>query len=472
MSKIGATRLSLPRLLIFASPAVPIAALGLPIAVHLPAYYAEYTALTLSQVGYIMMLTKLWDVVTDPVLGFLSDKSQSRFGRRRPWIVASVPFVVLSVYMAFLPPPDATQSYLFFWLVVMYIGWTMLTISHMSWAAELSDNYDERSRIQGGREGGLIFGAFLVLAIPAILANITDNATARDQLRAMGLFVMVLLPVAVWACVSVTPEPRAPQQPHIPFWTALRAMLKNRPLRRILIVDFVGGLSAGTVSFLFIPLAMDALGLTLAESSLMLLVYFVSGVIFVPVIVKIAYKIGKHRTLALASLLNAFTVPFIFVIPPGNVAAIVALWGLLGINLGAGALLIRAMTADIVDLDQIETGTQRTGIFYALINMTTKIGYAVAVGVAGIALEGLFGYDIKADTHAASAITGLKIIYIAMPVLAGIAGFVLLWNFPLDRSAQTKLRKAIEEREALLKTQQPTMESPDTPTGDELSRQT
>ena len=443
-------RLSLARLLIFASPATPIAALGLPIAVHLPAYYAEYTALTLAQVGFIMMLTKLWDVITDPMLGWMSDRSQSRHGRRRPWIVLSVPFVLVSVYMVFLPPEDAGSTYLLAWLIVMYVGWTMLTISHMSWAAELSDDYDERSRIQGAREGGLILGAFLVLAIPAILSNVDSDTGSRDQLRAMGLFVIILLPIAVFFCVRTIPERTAPPPPDIPLWTALKTMLKNRPLRTILIIDLFGGISAGTVTFLFIPLTRDALGLNLAESSLMLLVYFVSGVVFVPVIVKAAYRFGKHRTLAIASLINAFTVPFIFVIPSGDLLAIVLLWGVLGINLGAGSLLIRAITADIVDLDQIETGAQRTGVFYALINMTTKIGMALAVGVAGIALEGLFGYDIKSSTHSAEAITGLKIIYVSMPVLVAVIAFFMLWNFPIDKGAQARLRKAIADREALL----------------------
>jgi len=471
MSESASARLSLTRLLTFASPAVPIAALGLPVAVYLPNYYGKYTALSFAEVGILLMICRFWDVFTDPVLGWLSDRSESKWGRRRPWIVLSVPFVVISTYMVFLSPEDAGGTYLLGWMFLMYVGWTMLTISHMSWAAELSDDYDERSRIQGAREGALILGALLVLAIPFLFANIDPQSDAHDHFAAMGLFVIILLPFAVGASVSMVKETKAPPPPQIPILTALKTMMRHKPLRTILWVDLIGGLSGGTVAVLFLPLANNVFGLSDVEAGGMLLVYFLSGVLFVPVIVRLAYRFGKHRTLAVASLINAFTVPFIFFMPPGDIVLITLLWGILGINLGAGALLIRAMTADIIDMDQIETGAQRTGVFYALINMTTKLGYAVAVGSAGFLLELFFGFDLKAETHSAEALFGLKLVYVVMPVAVAIVAFFLLWNFPLDKGAQERLRKAIAEREALLRTAPDPANSPPEPAGDDFSRQ-
>src|SRR5690606_3850425 len=97
-------------------------------------------------------ITRFWDVLADPVLGVLSDRLHTPWGRRRPWIVLSVPVVALSTAMIFLPSPPVTAGYLLLWLVVLYVGWSLLTIAHMSWGAELTNDYHERSRVQGWRE--------------------------------------------------------------------------------------------------------------------------------------------------------------------------------------------------------------------------------------------------------------------------------------------------------------------------------
>ncbi len=149
MSKMNLRRRTIAA---FASPAIPIAALGLPLVVYLPPFYAEDMGLGLSIVGTIFMITRFWDVFTDPVLGILSDKVKTPLGRRRHWIVLSVPILMICVYKVFMPQPPVTGTYLLFWMVLLYVGWTLLTISHMSWGAELSPDYYERSRVQGWRE--------------------------------------------------------------------------------------------------------------------------------------------------------------------------------------------------------------------------------------------------------------------------------------------------------------------------------
>src|SRR5688572_9978251 len=136
--------LSVGQIAAFAAPAVPISALGLPLVVYLPPFYAEL-GIGHAAVGTIFMIARFWDVITDPVLGVVSDKFTTRFGRRRPWIALGVPILIWSVYKVFMPPQGATAAYLLWWMLVLYVGWTMLTISHMAWGAELSSRYHERS---------------------------------------------------------------------------------------------------------------------------------------------------------------------------------------------------------------------------------------------------------------------------------------------------------------------------------------
>ena len=209
VSKGRVTRLQIGA---FGLPSIPISALGLPIVVYLPPFYGHDMGLSLTVVGTVFMMARFWDVFTDPVLGMVSDRFPSRWGRRRHWIVIAAPLLMLSAYMLFMPEPPVTWMYLAGWMFFLYIGWTLITISHMSWGAELSTDYDERSTIQGVREFLLIFGMFTVLALPAIIENTTNGAGGPEKVAAMGWFIIILLPITVGLAVWFAPE--YPSAPH------------------------------------------------------------------------------------------------------------------------------------------------------------------------------------------------------------------------------------------------------------------
>lgn len=440
-------RMSGWRLSAFAGPAVPIAALGLPITVYLPPFYASELGLPLTMVGLAFTLSRIWDTVTDPILGFLSDRFPSRWGRRRHWIALSVPIMLLSIFMIFMPPvTHASFGYLLGWMVFMYIGWTMLTVSHMSWGAELSPDYDERSRIQGYREAALIFGMLFVLTMPALIPSLFPDADIgqREKVASMGWFSIILLPLTVLVAVWFVPERKQKISNAAPIkWrVALSELRHNSPLRRILAIDLFGGISTGVVTSLYLFLAHDYLQLG-NHAEWMLLAYFGSGVVFVPLILKLSYKFEKHRTLAGASLITAVTLPFVLIIPKGEPIYALILWVLMGTHLGAGSLLIRAITADIVDEDRLRTGEERTGLFYAFINMTTKFGIAISVGIVYVVLEQGFGYRAGQE-NAQSAIDGLATIYVTFPVVLSIINALILWFYPITRARQLETRRALD----------------------------
>ncbi len=215
-------RLSGWRLAAFSGPAIPISALGLPIGVYLPQFYAGPMGLGLAAVGTVFMLARLWDVVTDPMMGIISDRFPSRWGRRRHWIVLSVPLLLVCAYMVFVPTAPVTSVYLIGWMFFLYIGWTMLTISHMAWAAELSDNYNERSRIQGYREAFQLLGVPLVLLIPAIIEQTGAENMEAARVAAIGWFIVAVLPIAVGINILFVPERKSTPQPPLDIKAAVK----------------------------------------------------------------------------------------------------------------------------------------------------------------------------------------------------------------------------------------------------------
>lgn len=431
------------RLLAFASPAAPIAAMGLPIAVYLPPFYATEMGLGLATVGWVFMIARFWDVFTDPVLGLLSDKYRTRWGRRRHWIVASLPVMLVATYMLFIPTAPVTATYLLMWMVILYIGWTLLTLSHMSWGAELTPDYNERSLVQGWREGSLILGMLLVLITPAVIDYIGPEDVGTARVAAMGWFVIILLPIAVLAAVSLVGERDVPEPKHVPFREAFGVLLRNSPLRRLLAADLANGIGSGTMAALFIFVAADVLQMG-AWSSAILLAYFGAGVIFVPLMIKLSYIFGKHQTLAASAVLNGLGLPLIYIVGPGDVLMMVVFTAMFGINLGAGSFLLRSVMADVADHDEVETGNQRTGLFFSLLTMTSKVGAALAVGLTYYLIDTL-GFVPRGDNTQA-ALDGVRATFVWLPTVMYFAVGAIMWSFPLDEAQQQENRRRIMER--------------------------
>jgi len=433
------------RLLLFASPAIPIAALGVPISVFLPQFYAGEMGLGLATVGTIFLICRLWDVVTDPVMGFLSDRFPSRWGRRRHWIVASVPILMLSAYMVFLPTAPVSPYYLAGWMIVLYVGWTMLTISHMSWGAELDPDYNERSRIHGFREASQIAGVPIVLVLVAAVQMTlsTPETVDADRVNSIGWFIIVMLPILVAFAVTNTPERDIKLPGTLSVRQMLEPLLRNAPLRRVTLADFASGVSGASLGTLFVYIVEYDWKLK-EYIPLLLLLYFTAGVIFVPVVVRLARVMGKHRAAVASGAFNASFVSLILFIPDGNIWVAGAMLFFLGVNAGAMNLLYRSIMADIGDLDEIETGERRTGLFYSLLTLTQKTGSAIAVGIV-FWLLAFVGFDPMGD-NPPEVVDRLSYIFVAIPLIANASIAFLMWGFPIDEKKQQEMRKILEER--------------------------
>lgn len=442
---MSSPRLSGWRLAAFSGPAIPIGALGLPIGVYLPHFYAGEMGLGLAAVGTIFMLARFWDVFTDPMMGVLSDKYPTRWGRRRPWLVLSVPLLGLSVYMVFVPTAPVTNFYLLSTMFFLYVGWTMLTICHMAWSAELSDDYNERSRIQGYREAFQLLGVPLVLLIPALIERMGPENVDAARVNSMGWFIIIVLPIAIAINLWFVPERKSQHRdvPTTSFLSQVIPLFRNTPLRRLLAADFLSGFGGAALASMYMYEATLVWGVGSAASFLLLL-YFFGGIGFIPIVLKLSYVLGKHRTVVLAAVFNVCFPPVIFLIPHGNVWVASAVLFFLGVNVGTTTTLYRSMMADVADLDELETGQKRTGLFYSLLTLTQKIGGAVAVGVVFWTLA-LIGFVPRGE-NTAEAIQGLSYVFVATPMICNALVAVIIWFYPIGPKEQTELRRRLDER--------------------------
>lgn len=436
-------RLSAPRLIAYAGPSIPAGALTLPLLVYLPPFYAGPMGLGLGAVGTIFMLARIWDFVTDPAFGVLSDRFPSRWGRRRHWLVISVPVLMVPSWFIFFPASPVSPTYLVVGLFGVYLGFTMMLLTQMSWGAELDDDYHERSRIQAYREGFMVLSIMLALTIPAIIEWAGGENVETDRVAAMGWLIMLTTPLTVLFAVLFVGEHKQRPQAHLPMRQALTSLGKNKALRRVVIADLANGFgsSAGAALFIYVVTLVWQLG---NYASLLMLLFFVTGTAFIPAAVKVSYRFGKHRTLIAASLFNVCFVPTLLLIPPGNIAIAAFVLAVLGIMVAVPNMLFRSIMADVCDYDEVHSGQRRTGFFYSLLTMTLKLGGALSIGVTYWILD-LIGFD-PTGGNSTETLAQLTLLYAGAPFICNLVIVFIMWGFPIGQDEQKELRRILEAR--------------------------
>jgi Na+/melibiose symporter-like transporter len=275
---------------------------ALPMALFVPAFYADDLGVPLAAVGTAVALSRVLDVVTDPLIGSLSDRLRLPLGRRKPWMILGTPLFVLALWRIFVPGAAVTPTYLFFWSALLYLGFTLIDLPHKAWGAELSTDYDERSRVTSWREGISTAGQVLLLASLVWLAG-RGIEEASDQLRGVAISVGVALPLLMAVCVLAVPE-REP---------VVLAHERRGPLEGLVLVGrnpaflrmvgcvlfFVSGVAIqGTLHRLVLADVMGEEG----RFPLMILVENLATLAAVPAWLALSVRIGKHRTLLIAAL--------------------------------------------------------------------------------------------------------------------------------------------------------------------------
>lgn len=428
----------------FAAPCLPLAGLGLPLVVYLPEFYASELGLSLAQVGFAFAAVRILDMAFDPFIGGVMDGTRSRFGRFRPWFAIAAPILMLSTAMLFMAKPGVTTLYLWTWLLVLYAGVSISSLSQLAWGAAISPEYNQRSRIYAWWQGGNVIGMILVLTLPALLPFVGVKGHA-EAVGAMGWFVVLLLPLTVALAVWRVPEPTITTARERSGFSEYFKLLKRPAVARILIVDFLVGTGPAITGALFFFFFVRAKGFEKSTASLLLLVYFVGGLVGAPIWTWLAYRIGKHRALAVSSLFYAVVTLASLLIPKANLPIGALMMFLAGITYAAGAFLLRAMMADVGDEVRLDTRVERTALLYALLSGTVKIGSALAVFVT-FSLLGTMGFDPKAKTGDAG-IPGLMGMFALLPAALAIAASAIVAGFPLTEKRHTEIRDALAARD-------------------------
>lgn len=445
------------RLSIFATLAIPLAGAGLPLAVYLPPYYAQEIGLGLGTVGAVFMLTQVWGAITDPLVGALSDRTRTRFGRRKPWIAAGAPLFVLATLGIFIPGVFGVSrpgaAWLAAWLTAFYLAWTVIQIPVAAWAGELSGQYHERSKIQTFFHVTTALGLLLVLVLPAALDRIGALAgqppAAGLKVAVMGGFILAtFLPAVLGSLLLVREPPPPPIAAGRPaLRTAVASVLRDPLLTKVLASDFAVTLGQLIRSSLFVFFVSAYVGRPDLAAGLFLL-QFIFGVFAGPIWLRIGYRLGKHRTAIAGELVQVAINLGLLLVAPGALPLLLFLTVAQGLAQGSGNLMLRAMVSDVADKQRLEAGEDRTGLLFSIFSLTGKAATATAVGVA-LPLVGTLGFKPGA-VNTPEALLGLKLVFTLGPALAHAASAALLAGFNLDERRHGDIRQALDARDAAI----------------------
>ena len=302
MQRLG--RLSWAQILALSAPAMLFAGFQIPMSVYAPAFLAEHVGLSLASIGTIMLIGRLWDMINDPILGLLSDATQTPIGRRRPWIIAGAPIAMLGTWQIYFAGQGASFAEVLIWLIVLYTGWTMVIVAHGAWGVEISDDYDERSRIFGFKMLAVAAALPLFAIGPAVLER-TTHATIADQMGLMGWIVITAMPLAIAWLFWVTPEPKC--APSKLTWAALFesyfVVFKRPAFALISAAYFFVGMSDAISSTIYLFLVRDGLGLP-DWAATFLVVQALFGFLSIPLWYWVSRKTDKR--IALMCVITAF----------------------------------------------------------------------------------------------------------------------------------------------------------------------
>jgi GPH family glycoside/pentoside/hexuronide:cation symporter len=447
---VSAGALSKLQLLAFASPALPLAAMLLPIGFLLPPFYTGEMGISLTAWGLIMLVTRLVDAFTDPLVGMFCDRRPSRWGRRRHWVVIATPLLMLGAAMLLMPSLFGGQvdfAYLLVGMLILNLGYTVKGLNTSAWGGELTDDYHERSRVMGWRAAVGAIAPFVAIGIPAAMEQMNPQATTADKLMAVGWFVLLLTPLTtLWSILAVgerrdTQQSAAWDGPSV--WASLKAMFANRPMRRLVTAMFIEGvpssvLAALTVFFLRFVVEAPHLAATI------LLIPFTAILVGVPIWMRIARGREKHKVIACGNFIHALSLSCIVFVGPGDVALFGAILFVGGFCVGTN-FLGRSIMADIVDKEVAETGIQSTGTYFAVAETMAKLAPYLAVAAIYPMLQAL-GFDPTGKANTPQSIAALRNIFAFAPTVPLLICAWLMWRFPLGSKEQAELRDQIAAR--------------------------
>lgn len=442
-------KINFGRLVAYSTLQLPLAMAALPVVLNVSHFYGGVLKLSLEIMGPIFIIARVVDAVQDPVIGLLSDRFTHRGPRGRLLFVAlMIPVLAGGFFMLFDPPGDwiGDQTLMSVWLMaallLVHFGYSGVSISYHSHGAELTDDYNERTKVTVGREAFGLLGFAVAVVLPTVLTDrhLFGQTAGYKMLGLLFLPIAAILcmPTLLWAGPSVHPPVvHGERNAFIAFF----APLKNLLFRRLLLVFVVNGAAIGVAVTVMLFYVEHVLKGSHKHAGLILLTYFISGAASVPMWLVLSRKLGKAAAWFVGIVLTAISMSSALLIGPGDFQWFLMISVVTGIGLGADYGLPPSILADVINARESGDTKGKTGTYFGLWALATKV--ATALGAAlSLPVVAMLGFNPEKGEYGTMA---LIVVYIALPVLIKIAAALLIWFVRIEAERGAVREELIRE---------------------------
>jgi Na+/melibiose symporter-like transporter len=442
-------KVSFDRLIAYSTLQLPLAMAALPVVLNVSHFYGEVLKLSLQIMGPIFIFARIVDAIQDPVIGLLSDRFTRRGRRGRLAFVALMtPVLIGGFYMLFDPPTAwyGNQTMMAVWLIaallLVHLGYSGVSISYHSHGAELTDDYNERTKVTVGREVFGLLGMTLAVVLPTWLTFRFGDANGYMMLGLLFLPIVILFsaPTLLWAGPSVHPPViHAERNAFVAFF----APLKNRLFRRLLLVFVVNGAALGVAVTVMLFYVEHVLQGGKLQAGLILLTYFIAGAASVPLWLMLSKRTSKATAWFVGIVMTAIAMSTALFMGPGDFHWFLAISVITGLGLGADYGLPPSILADVINAPEGGDTKGKTGTYFGLWALSTKL--ATAIGAAGsLPVAAMLGFNPAKGQYGTSA---LVVAYIVLPVLIKIGAALLIWFIRIE-AVRGSVRDELMKRRA------------------------
>jgi glycoside/pentoside/hexuronide:cation symporter, GPH family len=426
-------RIQFDRLVAYSTLQLPLAMGALPVVLNVSHFYGEVLKLSLAIMGPIFIFARVVDAIQDPVIGLISDRFTRRGPRGRLLFVATmVPLLAGGFYMLFDPPIAwlGDQGLMAAWLVaallLVHLGYSGVSISYHAHGAELTDDYNERTRVTVGREVFGLLGFTVAVVLPTILTGAMGEEPGYAMLGLVFVPIAIVFsaPTLLWSGPSVHPPVIHGRNPFVTFF----APLKNRLFRRLLLVFIVNGAALGVAVTVMLFYVEHVLKGDKLQAGVILLTYFVTGAASVPLWLLISRRFSKAVAWFIGIAMTAIAMSMAIFIGAGDFYWFLLISLFTGMGIGADYGLPPSILADVINSPEGGDTQGKTGTYFGLWALATKL--ATAIGAAGsLPVVAWLGFNPERGQYSTSA---LVVVYIALPVVIKVIAGLLIWYIRIE----------------------------------------
>ena len=413
-------------------------------------YLTEVVGMPPAQASLIVVVGKIWDAVTDPTVGFLSDRTKSRWGRRRSWILWGAAPLFLTMIFMFTNPQLESQTSLFIWGVIAFCllntAYTMVNIPYNSLTPELTSDYHERSLLNGYRFMFAVIGTFLGAGATLTIADLFPDRSSGFTIVG-AIFGGVMMVTALITFLSVKETQNIKEPDNNDFLKTYLKVFKNKPYT-IIVSAYTLHITALTIVMGVAAYYFKYIHGNEKHNETAMPILLAVAFIFIPISVFVAKKIGKKIVYGAGMIVFAIAIMILFFF--GHLFPITFTFGLMifaGIGLGFTYAMPYAIVPDAVEYDYLQTGERTEGAFYGVWTFAIKIGQAIAMGIIGLVLS-MSGYVEQAASQIPSAQFGIRLLLGPIAAIFFILSVLVLYFYPITEKRYSEILEEIKKMES------------------------